>query len=99
MIELKLIPDAGTEVPVGATDHGHLASLLQDNASPSENSPISSWHDVDRVVPGHDRYIKLRLPSSLDDESQTTRDAVTDAIVNNINGLKAHPDGWQDVQS
>jgi hypothetical protein len=97
MIEIKLIPDGNTEVPPEAADHGLLESFLNSNANPSENSPMSDWHDVERVVPGHRRYIILRLPGTLEDESQTTRDAVTGAIVNQINGIKEHPDGWQDV--
>lgn len=98
MIEITLIPDGGSEVPVEATDHGLLSTLLEENASPSENSPMSSWQDVERVVPGHRRYIKLRLPGTLEDESDSTKDAVVNAIVNNVSGLKAHPDGWQEVE-
>lgn len=94
MIDIKLIPDGASEVPLEATDHGILASLLDDNASPSSNSAMASWRDIETVVPGHRRYIKLRLPGTLEDESSSTRDDVTTAIINNISGLKEHPDGW-----
>lgn len=97
MIELKLIPDGLTNVPAEAKDHGTLASHLENNASPSGTSPVASWREAERIVPGHGEYIKIRLPGSLADESGNTLDAFENAIVGNINGLKAHPEGWVEV--
>lgn len=98
MIEIKLIPDGGSEVPYEATENRVLAAMLRDNANPSENSPMHSWRDVRRVVPSHRGYIKLRLPGTLEDESDSTKDAVVNAITNQIDGLKPHPDGWQEIE-
>jgi hypothetical protein len=98
MIEIKLIPDGAAEIPEEASDHGILASLLENNANPSSNSAMASWREIERVVPGHRGYIKLQLPGTLEDESSSTRDGVTTAIVNNISGLKEHPDGWVEIE-
>jgi hypothetical protein len=42
MIEIKLIPDGAAETPEEASDHGILASLLENNANPSSNSAMAS---------------------------------------------------------
>jgi hypothetical protein len=98
MIEKRLLPDGVAKVPAEARDHSVLTTLLETNASPSSNSPPSSWREVTHVVPGHGEYIVLRLPGSLEDYSGNTLDAFENAIVGNINGLKAHPEGWVEVE-
>lgn len=99
MIQIKLIPDGGTEIPVEARDDEIMASHLQ-SASPSSGSPVDTWRDVKRVVPGSNEYILLRVgdeQATLSDYSSSTLDAFANAVVNNIAGLKKHPDGWKQV--
>lgn len=98
MIELILIPDGMSNLPAEAKDHGILATNLSENASPSSSSPIASWREAERVVEPAKNQVRVRLPGTLSDESSTTLDAFENAIVGNINGLKAHPDGWQEVE-
>ena len=99
MIELTLIPDGSPGVPVEATDHAILASHLEESATVLDDplDPLDGWRDISRVVPGSGEYIALRAPGQPGDYSQTTLDGIRDAVVDNINGLKAHPDGWTAV--
>lgn len=94
MIECELIPDGMAELPAEARDHGILWSHLS-GASVSSASPETGPGDVVREV-RQDRLI-LRLDGALADHSSTTLDNMANAIVNNISGVKKHPDGWQDV--
>lgn len=59
---------------------------------------MASWRDLERVIPWHRRYIKLRIPGTLENKSSSTRDGLTTAIVDNISGLKEHPDGWVKIE-
>lgn len=102
MIELKLIPDGNVKVPGEAKDHRVLRTHLEDNSNaiPSVSAdPIESWRDVKRTVPGSGEYVALRVPGVVADYDQTTLDAMRDALTTNINGLKAHPEGWQAVET
>lgn len=100
MIEIKLIPDGLGQAPFEARDHTILAGHLQEASDVLSDlsGPIDGWRDVTRVVPGHGNYIALRVPGEQADYSQTTLDEFRDAIIDNINGLKAHPDGWTEVE-
>jgi hypothetical protein len=100
MIELKLIPDGAAEVPAEAKDHGILASNLEgaSNIPDNANAAINGWRDIERVVPGNGEYIVLRVPGTVSDYPGNTLDGIQSAIVNNINGLKEHPDGWEVVE-
>lgn len=102
MIELKLIPDGASEVPAEARDHGILATHLENNGSPSSDTAnatgtANTWKDIERIVPGHREYIAIRVPGEVADYSGNSLDGFKNAIVNNISGLKAHPDGWTHV--
>lgn len=100
MIELKLIPDGMAQVPAEAKDDPILAGHLKaaSNIPDDANAPISGWRDVERVVPGSGEYIALRVPGAVSDYPGSSLDGIKNAIVNNISGLKAHPDGWQVVE-
>lgn len=99
MIELKIIPDGASNVPVEARDHGILASHLEANVDiPSQaNAPITDWRGVRRVVDGSGDQIRLRLPGEPTDYPDGVLSAVASAVTANINGVKEHPDGWQYV--
>ena len=103
MIELKLLPDGAAKVPQEARDDSILATYLENDAEAvisadiSENA-ASSWREIARVIPGHGKYIALRVPGEQVDYSQTTLDGFRDAIVDNIGGLKTHPNGWEAVE-
>ena len=102
MIRLRFIPDGNDRVPQEATDHGLLATHLKNDGDPvlsvdNNENTASSWRDVRRIIPGHRKFISITVPGNLADYSQTTLDAFQNAIVDNVNGLKAHPDGWTEV--
>ena len=102
-VAIDVIPDGTAEVPTEARDHGILATHLE--AAPIPDVPdtaLSGWRDVERVVYGSGRRIELRVGGegeTLADFPDTALDAIRDAIVSNINGLKAHPDGWHNVET
>jgi len=98
MIECVLLPDASYGLPAEARDHGILATHLEGANADIElnNDVVINWRDVEREV-RNDRLV-LRAPGSLSEFQQTALDAITGAIVNNVAGLKVHPDGWQDVE-
>jgi len=100
MIELQFIPDGAGKVPVEARNHSILATHLQTDADPvlateDGDDAASSWREITRVIPGNGHSIVIRAPGQPGDYSQTTLDGLRTAIVGNINGLKAHPDGWR----
>jgi len=104
MIEMKLLPDGAGSVPAEARDDSILATHLQNDGDPellsvddTENI-ASSWRDVTRIIPGHGDFILIRVPGQQADYSQTTLDGFRDAIIDNITGLKTHPDGWTQVR-
>jgi len=98
-IQIKLIPDGLATVPAEAKDHGILQSYLENSGDiPTvEGDPIETWRDVERVVFGSGQYVALRVPGAPADYDSTTLNAMRDALVTNINGLKAHPDGWVEL--
>jgi hypothetical protein len=100
MIQLKLCPDAGKNLPAEARNHAILAddlSEVNDKLPDDPSAPIDSWRDVERVVPGHGQHIELRLPGSLSDYPSDTQTIVRDAVLNSISDLRPHPDGWTEV--
>jgi len=103
MIELQFIPDGAAEVPVEAREHNILATHLQNDGDPvlsteDGDDVASSWREITRVIPGHGRYIAIRIPGQPGEYSQTTLDGLRTAVVGNITGLKAHPDGWEAIE-
>jgi len=104
MIELKLIPDALPQVPAEATDHDWLWDLIQSNSTQAQreafanNTPADGINDIQRVVPGHGKYIAIRVPGELADYPNSLLDAVEQFFTNDINGLKSHPKGWKVVE-
>jgi len=97
MIRLRLIPESGERVPHEATDHAMLAGVLEASANVPEQSPVSGWQSLRRVVPGHRRYIYLELDASMGDFPGNSLDAMTTPIVDAIPGVKAHPTGWKRI--
>lgn len=97
MIQIEIIPDGAASLPTEARDHGILATHLENNNADikGNNSVVIDWRGVERVVQQDRMY--LRAQGTLADYQQMALDAMTNAIVNNINGVKAHPDGWQEV--
>lgn len=97
-VEVVLLPDGAASLPVEAMDHGVLADHLAANNADIEgnNSVVIDWREVERRVEG-DRLV-LRAPGTLSEYQQTALDAMTNAIVNNVSGVKVHPDGWQEVE-
>jgi len=100
MIEIRLIPDGMTSVPVEAKSHSVLADCLEDanNILDDVNAPINGWRDVERVVPGNGECIVLRVPGTVGDYPSNSLDGIQSAVAGNINGLKAHPSGWTEVE-
>lgn len=96
-LEVKLIPDGSAQVPVEGADHGLLADRLK-GADPPEHSPAPSWQDIQRVVPGHRRWVALRIEGTLDDYASGALDGFATAAAN-VSGLKTHPDGWQEIET
>lgn len=96
MIELKIIPDGG-QIPYELTDDQIIKDLLQaaSNIPDDPNAPISNWHDVGRVIPGSKNYIALRVPGEPPDYPGDSLNIIGNAITNNINGVKKHPNGWE----
>jgi len=94
MIECEILPDGLNELPTEARDDSVLASYLSDANSTIEanNSIGADWRDVERIVPGD--QLTLRVPGSSSDYENTALNAITDAVVGNISGVKKHPDGW-----
>jgi len=102
MIELKLIPDGATEVPAEATDDGILATYLQNNAGPLPDTggtveTASSWRDIERSIPAHREFVAVRVPGEAAAYSEQSLNGIRNALVDNITGLKAHPNGWEAV--
>jgi len=105
MIEIKLIPDGLTKVPAEATDHGILWSKIQNNSTEVERqafvastaTDVNGIQDIERVVPGSEKHIKLRLPGRLTDYTDNLLDATAAFITDDTKGLKAHPNGWVEV--
>lgn len=100
-VAITLIPDGLERIPVEARDHSVLAGLLEaaNNIPDQSNSPLSHWSDVEKVVYGSGERIELRVggeDTTVDDFQGNTLDAIGGAIIGNISGLKAHPDGWHD---
>jgi hypothetical protein len=93
MIQIKLLPDGGSDLPIEAKDHSILADKLV-AADPPDHSPAPSWRDIERVVT--DSHILLRIEGTLDDYASGALDGFATAVAN-INGLKKHPDGWVEV--
>lgn len=98
MIEVVIYPDGAAELPAEARDHGILASHLSAANADIEgnNSVVIDWREVEREV--HRERMVLRAPGAMSDYQQAALDAITGAVVNNVNGLKQHPDGWTEVQ-
>jgi hypothetical protein len=99
MIEIALLPDGARKLPAEARDQSVLASHLKAANADVEgnNSVVIDWRAVERVVTTERLY--LRVPGTMDEYNSTALNAMTGAIVNNITGLKAHPDGWQETSS
>lgn len=98
MIEIEILPDGRSELPVEARDHGVLATHLEAGNPDVEpnNSVVIDWREVERNVSR--RRIVLRAPGTLDEYNSTAIDAISNAILNNVDGVKAHPDGWREVE-
>lgn len=96
-IQVRLISDGASKIPAEAKDHGILASRLE-SADPPDHSPAPSWRDIQRVVPGTQDHVVLRIEgAALDDYASGALDGFATAVAN-INGLKKHPDGWTEVE-
>jgi hypothetical protein len=102
-VKIVLIPDGIAQVPTEARDHSVLAGHLEQAGIPDvPGTALSGWRDVERVVHGDGSRIELRVrgeDGSLTDFPDTALDAIENAIVSNVDGLKAHPDGWRDVET
>lgn len=104
MIEIKLIPDGMPQVPAEATDHAWLWDLIQSNSTQEQrdafvnNTPAESIRDIQRVVPGHGKFIAIRLPGDPSQYPDSLLDAVEKFFTNNIPNLKPHPSGWTYVE-
>jgi hypothetical protein len=91
MIEHTFIPDGGVEIPREAQDSIAVASYLEDTGGQDVD-----WRDVERVTRRGE--LVLRLDGSLSDYPGDALDGYATAIDESINGLKAHPDGWVEVE-
>jgi hypothetical protein len=103
-VAITLIPDGQGTLPQEARDHDRLAGLLEaaNNIPDQSNSPLSHWRDVERVVHGDGSRIELRVgdgDTTLSDFPGNSLDAIGSAIINNISGVKAHPNGWHNVEA
>jgi hypothetical protein len=99
MIELKLIPDGTAKIPAEAQDESSLANYLQSasNIPDDADAPISSWRDVQRIIPGSGTHVALRVPGEPADYPGNSLDAIAKSITENVSGLKPHPNGWEYV--
>ena len=101
-VEITLIPDGSGVVPAEARDHDILAAHLEGAGIPDVlDTPLSGWRDVERTVYGDRSRTELRTggeDDSLAGFPDAALDTITNAVVSNINGLKAHPDGWHNVE-
>ena len=95
MIRIKLIPTSGGYVNELATNHAFLAGKLE-NVNIPEESPMSNWKDINRIVPSHGKYIMLELPGEIDEYSENSLNGITNAITADI-PVEPHPDGWYHV--
>lgn len=95
MIQVVLLPDGRPELPAAARDHGILAAALDGNGPP-QDSPAGGWRGIRRDVVGRERLV-LRLDGTLADYQQQALDGITQAVTSSVSGLKAHPDGWVEV--
>lgn len=92
MMQAKLIPDGMERLPAEARDDGIIAAHLE-NAGDGEGGP--PWDEVRRVkAPDH---ILLQVDAGPDDHPGAALDALVQAVASNINGVKAHPAGWTEV--
>jgi len=102
-VAIELIPDRSSKAPAEARDDSILATHLEQAGIPDvPDTTLSGWRDVQRVVYGDGSRIELRVGSdstTVADLPDTALDVITNAIVSNINGLKAHPDGWHNVET
>jgi hypothetical protein len=102
-VAIDLIPDGLPEIPAEARDSSIVATHLEGGGIEGvPNTPLSGWRDVERVVDGKGRSVKLRVgdeDTTVNDLPDAALDTIATAIVSNINGLKAHPDGWHDVET
>jgi len=98
-VQIRLIPDGSARIPAEAKDHKILKTHLESagDIPAVEGDPIEGWEDIERVVPGSGESVKLRGPNAVSDYDQATLNAIRDAVITNIDGLKAHPGGWQDI--
>lgn len=96
MIEIRLLPDGLTDLPVEARDHGVLAAHLEGNGPPNTTPASRGWRSIEREI--EPTGVVLRLPGTLDDYQTATLDGIEKAITGNVNGLKAHADGWTVVE-
>jgi hypothetical protein len=93
------------EIPAEAGDHGILWSTIQSNSTEVERqalianttAEVTGIRDIRRVVPGSGDYIMLQLPGTLNDYPDDLLDTVAGFVTDGINNLKAHPDGWSEV--
>ena len=93
-IKIRLIADGLTELPGEAKDSTIIASRLE-NADLSAISSAPNWREIERVRPGNDEYMELRVSdATLNDYDQAALDTFAQSICSNISGIKEHPDGW-----
>lgn len=96
-VEIKLIPDGMTQIPAELADDGIVKTYLQDMSVP-EKAPIDSWEQIERRVPGGKNEYILRVRGvSLSDVPDAMLTQTQQSITDNVAGVKAHPDGWHNV--
>lgn len=90
MIRIKLIPDGLSKLPGEATDDSIISAHLKDKSE--------MWRDVKRETPSSKEHLILFINGSLDDYSEENLQDIADSLVENISGLKTHPDGWVEIE-
>jgi len=92
MIQIKIIPDGTERLPIEAKDHRIQADKLRGVDLTDESAP--SWNDITREI--HRDYIYLQIKGDLDNYSDKSLDEYVGAFTS-IDGIKAHPEGWQEI--
>lgn len=98
MIQVQIIPDGSPQVPPELTDDSVVSSYLRSADIPAvSGTEFDGWRDIARINYGTRERVAIQIPGTLEDYSSSQLDRITSPIVNNVNGVKVHPDGWEEI--